>query len=159
MLNLLFSPSGRIGPSEFVKGAMALIIFGIVSSFISYAGFSAALEAILGLLTLVTLYCWVVLWIKRYHDAGKSGSKALIPIILYVIVATIAMFFLMGDLLALIFEAAAEGAEPSDEQIEAMTKDIMIPVIIVTVLIQLAFVFGFNRLIKHDPNDNQYGPA
>ena len=71
MGNLLFSPSGRIGPSEFIKGIMILAVISAVLTIIPM--FSFTLGSMLSIIGIVLLYPLVCLLIKRSHDGGKSG--------------------------------------------------------------------------------------
>ena len=116
MGNLLFSPSGRINSGDFMKGATLIIVITLVLGLLPIisAGFAA-----LSIVTLVFLWCWVVLWVKRYHDAGKSGWTCLLPIIVYLVLAAIVGIVLPGmftdpEAAAAAAEAAAEAAETGD---------------------------------------------
>ena len=78
MGNLLFSPSGRISPADFMRGATILIVVGLVLGLLPIL--MPAL-AMLSIIFLVMLWCWIVLWVKRYHDGGKSGGARCWPCI------------------------------------------------------------------------------
>lgn len=158
MLNLLFSPSGRINSSEFMKGAITLVILAVILALPEIMGMKS-IAAIASIVSLVLLYCWVALWIKRYHDGGKSGWMSLVPILVYVIAAMALMFFMMGDVFAQAFQAAAEGEQMSTAEAEAMAAGKALPYTIANAVLSLAVAFLFNSMIKHDPSDNQYGPA
>jgi len=165
MGNLLFSPSGRIDSASFMKGATLLIIVGVVLGLLPLL--SPALAA-LGIIGLVTIWCWVVLWVKRYHDAGQSGWKCLIPIVLYIIAAlvvTTIMTPMFTD--AVVAEAMAE-AEASGDIGALMsaamagggiTKMGTLIITLVSAAISYGIAFLFNNMIKSDPHDNQFGPA
>ena len=39
-----------------------------------------SLAALAGIVSFALIYPWIVIWIKRYHDGGKSGWMSLLPI-------------------------------------------------------------------------------
>lgn len=161
MGNLLFSPSGRINPSEFMRGAIILIVLGFVFSVPEALGMKGAIPVITGLLSFILLYPWVVIWIKRYHDAGKSGWMSLIPIIIYIVAAVVLMMVMLGDEFMAMFQAASEGASQAETEAmaEGMAEGKQIPLLIGTTVLSAAVAFLFNSLIKRDDHENQYGPA
>ena len=160
MGNLLFSPSGRIGPSEFTKAATILIILGAILSLPELMGMKS-IATITGLISFLLLYPWVVIWIKRYHDAGKSGWTCLVPIIIFIIASIALMMVLLGDSFMAMFQAASEGASQSESEAmaEEMLKDKQLPLLISTTILSFAVALGFNSLIKRDDHENQFGPA
>ena len=163
MGNLLFSPSGRINSGDFMKGVTLIVIVTVVLGLLPVL--STGLAA-LGIIGFVFLWCWVVLWVKRYHDAGKSGWMCLVPIIVYIIVALIvnsvvsSMFIdpnfaavieeatESGDLSAL-FKAAGSGG---------LTKTGLIVKALAAGAVSYGIAFLFNNMIKGDAGDNQFGP-
>ena len=157
MGNLLFSPSGRINSGDFMKGALIVTAIGGIFSILP--AFVPSLKA-LGFLTLILGWCWVVLWVKRYHDGGKSGWMSLIPILLYCVAFVIAASVMLGGEIGQIFELAASGASPEEQ--EAATQELMkgkeLPVTLLGVVITLIIAFLFNGMIKGDAGDNQFGP-
>lgn len=162
-MNLLLSPSGRINSGEFMKGAITLIVLSVLLSVPSILGMSQGLQSILGVLSFLLLIPWIFLWIKRYHDGGKSGWMCLVPIIIYAIVLGILIAVLMGDVLAYTMQAATESGgvmDPDMEaQIETMSKAKALPVTLASAVVSLAIAFLFNAMIKQEPNDNQFGPV
>ena len=161
MGNLLFSPNGRINPSEFTKAALILIALGFVLALPEALGMTGALTTVAALISFLLLYPWIVIWIKRYHDAGKSGWTCLVPIIIYIIAAIILMMVLLGDEFMAMFQAASEGA--SQAETEAMAEEMgqgkQIPLLIATTVLSAAIALGFNAIIKRDDHENQFGPA
>jgi len=157
---LLFSPSGRIGPAEFMKGAIILIIVAILYTLPTLFGAPLAVEAILGLLSLVTLWCWVVLWVKRYHDAGKSGWTCLLPIIAFLVLVVGIVCVLYGSDFMEMFRAGINGADEIEiaEMEAALEKKTELPILIISTIVSLAIAFLFNKMIKQDTHDNQFGP-
>ncbi len=156
MINLLFSPSGRIGPAEFMRAALILIALGLVFSLPEFLGLPDVVSLICNVLSLVLIYCWVVIWIKRYHDAGKDGILCLLPIGIYIILAIILMAVIMGGPLMEMTQAASEGA--SKAQQEAIMQPVILPMAIAGTVLNLAVAFFFNKIIKSDPLDNKFGP-
>lgn len=163
MGNLLFSPSGRIGPGQFMSGVTVLIVIGLIINLLPV--FIPAL-AILGIIGLVLLWCWVVLWVKRYHDAGKSGWNCLIPIIVLIVLSVILGMILSPMFADPTIEAAIEEAAASGDVGEAfklgmsggMTKTGSIMTAVFGAVLSYVVAMVFNNMIKHDDHDNQYGP-
>ena len=163
MGNLLFSPSGRIGPGQFMSGATILIVVALVLSLLPI--FVPALAA-LGIVGLVMLWCWVVLWVKRYHDGGKSGWMCLVPIIVfcivYMILATVLSTMFADPLAA---EAMLEATESADfgalmqyAGTGGMTTMGAIITAVAIAAVKYVIALVFNNMIKHDAHDNQFGP-
>lgn len=163
MGNLLFSPSGRIGPGQFMSGVTVLIVISLILALLPI--FVPALT-VLGIVGLVLIWCWIVLWIKRYHDAGKSGWMCLLPIIVLIILSAI-----MSSVLAGMFvdtaaaEAMAEAAEAGDFSglmkmagTGGMTTTGAIISAVASAVLSYVVAMVFNGMIKHDAHDNQYGP-
>ena len=158
MGSLLFSPSGRINSSEFMKGAIILIILGIVFTIPEMMGMGDGITMIMGLLGFLLIIPWIFIWIKRYHDAGKSGAMCLIPILVYIVAVIALTFFFMGDMFALMFsEEAMTDPESLEAEIEALTKAKAIPLTIASTVLSLIIAFGFNAMIKQQPEENQFG--
>jgi len=125
-------------------------------------GMTGAVATIAGILGFVLLYPWVVIWIKRYHDAGKSGWTCLVPIVIYIIATLVLMSVLLGGEFMEIFQAASEGASSAetDAMAESMTTGGSgIKIIIASTLLSAAIALGFNAIIKRDDHENQFGPA
>ena len=71
MGNLLFSSYGRIGSGTFINAGYILILIG--TAFSMSKMISPAIGGIFGFLSMLLLYPWVCIWIKRLHNGGKSG--------------------------------------------------------------------------------------
>ena len=163
MGNLLYSPSGRINSGDFMKGVTLIVVVTVALGLLPIL--SSGLAA-LGIIALVFLWCWVVLWVKRYHDAGKSGWMCLVPIIVYLIVAAIVSSVISGmfadpEVVAAITEAT-ETADFSALMKFAgsggMTKTGIIVNALVSGAVSYGVAFLFNNMIKGDAGDNQFGP-
>lgn len=159
MLNLLFSPNGRLSSGEFMKLAAGLIVLGVLFSLPQLMGMSPVASSLTTLLGLVSYYCWVVIWIKRYHDAGKPGVMCLIPIAVYIVLATIVSLSMMGNIFTEMMNIAAEGGAMTPQEQQDLMRPVMLPMIIGNTIVAAIVAFGFNAIIKHDPSHNQYGPS
>ncbi len=171
MGNLLFSPSGRIGPSEFMKGMM---ILAAIAAVISITGlFSFQLSQILGFIAFLLIIPLFFLLIKRSHDAGKSGWMSIVWFILWAIVMVI-----VSMIMGMIMPSAAE-AELKTAMEEMMTdgggfgeimgltkelgpqiaKEAAIPSAVGGLIATGLAAFLINMFNKRDDHENQYGPA
>ena len=157
MGNLLFSPSGRIGPSQYMRG---MIIVAVISALLALLPLvSSALATIGSLVGFVFLYVFFALGIKRSHDAGKSGWMSITHFLLYLLVSTIVTFVIfsvfgisLGDFFASIFSGSTDVAA-----IEEFTEASTIPGAIATLISYPLNAFLVNMLNPHDPTPNQYG--
>lgn len=173
MANLLFSPSGRIGPSAFLKGMGILAAIGAVITVIPM--FSYQLGGILSLVSLVLLVPLFMLLIKRLHDSGKSGWLSILFLILIVIIAAVlqsvasSMFggSAMAEMKAASEEIATSGAGFSEIMVAtaelaetygpAIAKSTAIPSAIAGFVGTMAGAFVVNLILKQDAHENQYG--
>lgn len=170
MLDLLFSPSGRLKPEDFMRGIIILIIVSAVLTLLPLVSFGLA--SILSILGLVMIWCWVVLYVKRFHDAGKSGWMTLVVIVVMIVISMIvnslitSMF--VGDMQADVQKAAMEAAQSGDisslfkSSMKAggeMAKKTAIPTAISSSIISYVVAMGVNKFFPHEPQDNKYGPA
>lgn len=164
MGNLLFSPSGRISSADFMRGYTLVIVISLVIQLLTI--FIPALAA-LGIVSLVLFWCMIVLWIKRYHDGGKSGWMCLLPIIVSIIVGIIASMILSkifvdpayADRMAEAAQSGDFGSIFASASKGGMTTMGAIISAIVGAAISYAIAVIFNGTIKSDPHDNQFGPA
>lgn len=160
MGNLLFSPSGRIGPAAYMKGITILAILGFLGGFTVKLGPLAILGFVLGLLI---FYCFIALGIKRSHDAGKSGWMVLIHILIWFVILMV-VGFVVGKVSGVdagqAFTAAMNQDVDKLAEIEATTT--AISYILMTGIAGAAakFVTAFlvNTINKSDAHDNQFGP-
>ena len=171
MGNLLFSPSGRIGPQDFFKGMMILAGISAVISLLGLVSFQ--LSQILGFVAILLIIPLFFLLVKRSHDAGKSGWMSIVWFILWILV-----FVALGMLVNTIMPSAAqveletaleslvlEGGGLGDimaltkEMGPAIAKQTAIPSAIAGLVATAIAAFLINMLNKHDDHENQYGPA
>jgi uncharacterized membrane protein YhaH (DUF805 family) len=153
MLGTLFYPMGRIGPATFRNAALVLIAAGACISIMP--ALAPALWA-LSFLSFVMLYPWVVIWVKRLHDAGKSGWW-----FLAILAAMIAASATANHFITARFTPAppVPGSGPID--IAAVMKAQVVagalPGTIIGVVISLAFALIINEELKSQPGENAYG--
>ena len=170
-MKLLFSPNGRIKQTEFWKAALILITIGTLASLSILVSFKLSLffQAI----TPVIIWCWIAVWSKRYHDSGKSGWMALVPVLTFVIIAIFLSIFItsnfgLGGEERALFEAKIQDASSAGDMnaIIAMSmeysalegKKIAIPSAIIMTIFSILFAWVFNNvLIKGEPSKNKYG--
>lgn len=170
MGNLLFSPSGRINSGEFMKGAYALIAISFVLGILPLINYK--IGSILSIVGIVLIWCWIVLFIKRLHDGGKSGWMCLLPILAFIvlsmIMSTVITSMFAGDMQAAMTEATEAAAESGDfgaimsasmEMAEGIAKKTALPSAIGGAVVSFIIAYVTNMLIKRDDHDNQFGPA
>ena len=165
MGSLLFSPSGRIGPSAYMKGMIVLAVISAVISLVPL--FSPGLAMILGIVSILLIIPFIFLGIKRSHDAGKSGWMVLTHILLYFGVASALAFLLqaigMGPSPEI--EAAVNAAGEAGDLGEVMrlsgemAQDQAIPSAVSSLVGTLISAFLVNMFNKQDAGDNQFGPV
>ena len=160
MLNTYLSPKGRLNPSDFKKSALTLIVIGVVFSIPELLGMDS-LAALAGIVSFALLYPWIVIWIKRYHDGGKSGWMSLLPIIVYLMATIILMMTMLGDGFMAIIEASSTGASQADTEkmAEEMVEGKEMMILLAPTALSAVVALGFNAyLISNDNHENQYGP-
>ncbi|MEP3889602.1 MAG: DUF805 domain-containing protein [Hellea sp.] len=167
MGNLLFSPNGRIGPSEFTKGIMILAVISAIISLTPLVNMGLAM--ILGFASFILLVPFFMLNIKRAHDAGKSGWMSLLHLLIYIILGVVLSVlvgkFFSGGVDPEAVQAAAEAAAASGDIAGVMNaaagpaKAQAIPGAIGGLIIAYVFAMIVNMINKRDEHENQYGPA
>ena len=170
MGNLLFSPSGRINAAQFMQGAYVLIALGFVINVFPLISFQ--IGSILSIVGLALIWCWIALFIKRFHDAGKSGWLCLVPIVIFIIgsmvLGSVLSNMFAGDLVAEMetaVEAATEAGSFADimkitmEMGVEISKKTALPVSIATAALSFIVAYAVNMKLKGDEGDNQFGPA
>ncbi|MEM7729713.1 MAG: DUF805 domain-containing protein [Pseudomonadota bacterium] len=161
MMNLLFSPSGRIGPSAYMKGIIVIAIIGAILGVLPLL--SPAFGA-LGIVGFVTFYIFIALGIKRSHDAGKSGWMVLTHILLSFGVGAVALFLVglvtgvsLGDVFGAAFSGDIDAAEAAAETVEGPMY--VIASVVLGFIGQLVTGFLVNMFNPQDAGDNQWGPV
>ncbi len=159
--SLYFNPNGRIGPAIFQKSAIILIAIGFVLNLLNM--FAPMLMPLTFLAGIILIWPWICLWIKRLHDAGKSGWMLLLIILVMIVLSMISSFIVRmfvkvnpADVQAAM--ANAHGFAEMFKAGMAANKALMLPNAIASVIVQLIVVFGANAMLKSDPEENQFGP-
>ena len=155
MMNLLFSPSGRIGPAAYMKG---MIIIGVLGALLALLALvSPAVGMIGSLVSLVLLYAFFALGIKRSHDAGKTGWLSITHFLLLMLVSTVFSWIflkLFGLDIGDMFGSAMGGDTAA---VDEFTTRSVIPSAIASVVTYPVTAYIVNMLNPHDPTPNQYG--
>lgn len=173
MFKLLFSPEGRIGPSEFIKGAVILLALNFVLWLAWFVNLPLAMLA--GIISLITIYCWVCLFTKRFHDADRTGwlflavfaafmilSFLIVPMIVSLIIPPDPELMTKADELKQMQQDMAGSSDPEDLQMLLASmfelyQSIAMRNAIVYFLSGALLAFGVNSLLKTDPEPNRWG--
>jgi uncharacterized membrane protein YhaH (DUF805 family) len=150
-MQTIFNPFGRIGPTTFRNTALVLIAIGACFSLLPWVRPDMAL---LSLASLLLVYPWVVIWVRRFHDAGKSGKMFLVVLALWLVAGFAANRLIVSRFVT---------APPIDPKfvwasVMAQMHANAVPGTIVSVIISLAFALVINEELKSDPAENAYGP-
>ncbi|WP_291844404.1 DUF805 domain-containing protein [Maricaulis sp.] len=85
---ILFGAAGKLSPQEFAQGIVAILAVNLVLRVFSMMPGLGMLFALLGLVVgLISLFAWVCVYSKRFHDAGKSGWLTLAAIVGVIVIA------------------------------------------------------------------------
>lgn len=170
MGNLLFSKTGRIGPSECLKG---MVILGVIAALFHLLMLRGSMIGGFGIVIgfLIILYPMIAVLAKRAHDAGKSGWMGLLfaiaAIVIYFVLGAVADGFIATDLKQA-FETAmldVQGSTDPNEMLAVMTEygdpyaaaSAIPSAILAFVSLALTGVLA-NLILKSDDHENQYGP-
>jgi uncharacterized membrane protein YhaH (DUF805 family) len=158
MVKLFLSPKGRIGPSAFMQGAIILIVIGFVLN--AAPAFLPDLATPLGFVGLLFIWPWISIWIKRLHDSGQSGWMILLVVLVYFILSMIAGQVLgsaMGVDQMAIMKAGFSGDTALVAELAEKAKVLILPGSVVSAIISFVYIFIVNKLLKSDPEENQFG--
>jgi hypothetical protein len=147
-MKTMLNPQGRLDPVTFRNAAMILIAIGAIFSLLPVV--QPALT-MLSFLSLVLIYPWIVIWVKRLHDAGKSGWMFLGVLVLWVVVGQAANFFIVRR-----FVPPQPPVDPHNllASVTAQMQANALPGTAVSVIIALAFVLLANALLRSSPQSN-----
>ena len=151
MLETLFNPMGRIGPVTFRNAALLLIGIGAMLGLTPLVYPSLWLS----LASMALLYPWAVIWVKRFHDAGKSGWMFLAVLVPWAIVGSGVSWFISREFGV----APTPGITPAEAMAHATVQmqQVAIPGTIASTIISLAVALVVNEELKSDPNENAHG--
>jgi len=168
MGNLLFSPSGRIGPQAFLKGLGIIALLSALMAMVQ--AFNYQVGEILALVSLLLIVPMFFLLIKRSHDGGKSGWMSIVwfilIMILYFAAATVAQNMTGGEPLKEMQELVRAATEERDfgamadiakEYAPLVAKNTAIPTAIAGFAATMIGGFLINIIVKQDAHENQFG--
>jgi len=151
-MEAILNPFGRIGPVTFRNTAIILIAIGACFSLLPLIRPELAA---LSFASLVLIYPWIVIWVRRFHDAGKSGKLFLVVLVVYLITVLAVNRFIVAR-----FIPAQPPIDPHFvwASMVAQMRANALPGTIASVIISLAFALVVNEELKSDPAENAYGP-
>lgn len=151
-MGVILNPFGRIGPATFRNTALVLIAIGACFSLspVINPGLAA-----LSFANLLLIYPSIVIWVKRFHDAGKSGWWYLAVFVAQLVIGVVVNRFIIARFLP--------PPPPVDPRflwasMVAQMQASALPATAASVVIGLIFVFVVNEELKSDPAENAYGP-
>ncbi|WP_300541083.1 DUF805 domain-containing protein [Maricaulis sp.] len=87
---ILFGASGKLGPMEFAQGLVAIVAVNILFQILALLPGLGMLFGLIGLLVgLVSIFAWVCIFSKRFHDAGQSGWMTLAAIAVAIVLSIV----------------------------------------------------------------------
>ena len=151
-METLLNPFGRLGPVTFRNTVLVLILIGACLSLMPLLNPGLAALSFGGVLL---LYPSIVIWVKRFHDAGKSGWWFLAVFVVQVIVSLAVNRFIIAR-----FLPPPPPVDPNFvwQSMVAQMRANALPSTISGVVISLAFALVINEELKPDPQENDYGP-
>lgn len=156
MIMSVLDPTGRMGPGAFRDAAITLILIGAVISLLPWINSSLMS---LTYASFLLIYPWIVIWIKRFHDAGKSGWMFLTVLVPWLIVGGVVSRLVIIPYFAPDFASARPTDIPSAlANARALQESIALPGTIFSVIFSSIVTFGVNALLKSDPGPNAYDP-
>jgi uncharacterized membrane protein YhaH (DUF805 family) len=168
-MELFLTPNGRIDQPTYWRAV--LILFGI-SAALTVA--SAFVSTFIGFLSVVFIWPWIAVHVKRFHDSGKTGWMTVAMVVLAVIVSMVSSLILPGlfgvDQLALQEEMMRDierssSGDPASAMAAAMqasqkiAQAQLLPGILSTGIVTGVVGAVMGAINKTDPNDNPYGPG
>lgn len=137
---LFFSADGRIGRQPYWIGWLVLIGVNTLLFWVPF-------------LSLVSIYCWICISAKRFHDMGKSGWLAAVPVVLGFVLPLAALFVIGGTAIV-----AGISDQSEDAVIAAMMSAVFgsIAFFCLGGLISLVFLI-WQGVAEGDQGANSYG--
>ena len=161
--NLYLNPKGRIGPAQFWRGIVLLLIVSLVISALQLfvLGNQGIASKLLGALNMALIYPLFCLYSKRLHDNGKSAWLFLLVILWLFIISIFIVVPGMKEAMHNpdLMEAAKSGDKgPMTAWALAYAKAHYMRSLGFSLLEWLVPAFLVSRL-KSDPEENHFGPA
>lgn len=150
--NLLFSPQGRIGPSDLWKGLIILLVVQIALAVLS-AFSPMAISMLFSIIGIALIYPYVCILGKRLHDNGKSAWWVILVILVYLILSWIVTLALLSLFGLNPMTMAGAGPDSMADYKQASLLPSLIGAIVLTGI--LGFVMA---ALKSEPGTNKYGP-
>ena len=142
VLKSFFTLHGRMAPKPYLLRCLILFAIGAATNFLGYihpyAGYAG------GIISLIVLYSFVALSVKRLHDANRSGWW----MIVFVVVS-----LALGGPLEQLSQSLFPGWESSDDIYFRMTLTMVAANVAVSLLIALTIA----TLFKSSEEANTYG--
>jgi uncharacterized membrane protein YhaH (DUF805 family) len=132
--------NGRSSRGEYWIGIALLLFVGVGLALANISGASAA-----------TTFLWVMVWVRRLHDIGKSGWVILIPTGL-MLAASVAAFALGGDELM----KAVRYSQTNSGEIGERGAYLFLAFVGVVLLIQGGFTIWLGAKAG-EPGNNRFG--
>ena len=134
--------TGRSNRQEYWISVGLLIVVAMVLSYFQMQAASAAITIM-----------WIVTWVRRLHDVGKSGWWAAAPILLLVALIFGALLFGGGG-----FEKVVLAIEAGDEKsIPDNATTLFIGVALIGLIVQFGFTIWLG-IQTGNVEKNKYGP-
>lgn len=141
-MKLFFSADGRCNRQAYWIGW--LVIFA-ANSLLGWTG----------IVPLVAIYCWVCISAKRFHDMGKSGWLAAIPVIAGFVLPMLGMLiFFFGIVMAAVSGESSDSAAAAGVLGGLGGATLFI---LIGLLVGLVFLI-WQGVAEGDPDANRYGP-
>lgn len=168
-MELFLTPNGRIDQPTYWRAVW--ILFAISCAL---TALSAFVSPFLGMLSLIMIWPWIAVHVKRFHDSGKTGWLTVAIVVLAIVVSFIASAALLGAFGVNSIEAQMEmqrqiedsaSSDPSTaitaamEATKQMAQAQLIPSLLSTAIVTAVVGFVMGLINKTDPNENQYGPG
>ena len=168
-MELFLTPNGRIDQPTYWRAV--LILLGI-SAALSVA--SAFVSTFIGFLSLLFIWPWIAVHVKRFHDSGKTGWITVAMVVLAFVVSLVCGMVLPGlfgvDAVALQEDMMREierssSGDPASAMAAAMqasqkiAQAQLLPSVLSTAVVTGVVGAVMGAINKTDPNDNQYGPG
>ncbi|MGJ3232892.1 MAG: hypothetical protein ACFE0P_13970 [Oceanicaulis sp.] len=145
IVHALFVPNGTISKSGFLIAALVLIAVGVVSDWVSFA--MPSLAPVFFFIGLVAAYCWVALWIKRFHAAGTSGWWTILVAFVWLIVEMIVGFAVIAASGLDMSVFASGDSEAIQAAMEPAVEAAAVPAMIASVVVSLVIALGLNAIL------------